>query len=123
MARIGFVGLGTMGLATAKSLIKAGHTVVGFDPAASTMTAHRSNGGQSVDSPAEAAKGADFVITMLPNGGIVRHAIFDVGGVIEGRNHLPRHARLDSHLRYAAQKSLSRGLNTPYHSPKGIAHV
>ena len=84
MANVGFVGLGTMGLAMAKNLIKAGHNVVGFDPAATAMDAHVSNGGQSVKSPAAAAKGADFVITMLPNGGIVRHAIFDLGGVIEG---------------------------------------
>lgn len=84
MSNVGFIGLGTMGLAMAQNLIKAGHTVVGFDPAATTMDAHVLNGGQSVKSPAEAAKGADFVITMLPNGGIVRHAIFDFGGVIEG---------------------------------------
>ena len=84
MAHVGFVGLGTMGLAMANNLIKAGHNVVGFDPAATAMDAHVLNGGQSVKSPAAAAEDADFVITMLPNGGIVRHAIFDFGGVIEG---------------------------------------
>lgn len=84
MANVGFVGLGTMGLAMAKNLIKAGHHVVGFDPAASALAAHTSNGGKAADSPAEAAKGADFVLTMLPNGGVVRHAVFGVAGIIEG---------------------------------------
>ncbi|MFK7939165.1 MAG: sulfolactaldehyde 3-reductase [Roseovarius sp.] len=84
MAHIGFVGLGTMGLAMANNLIKAGHTVVGFDPAATAMNAHVLNGGHSANSPAEAAKDADVVITMLPNGDIVRHAVFEFGGVIEG---------------------------------------
>jgi 4-hydroxybutyrate dehydrogenase/sulfolactaldehyde 3-reductase len=84
MTKIGFVGLGTMGLAMAKNLIKAGHTVVGFDPAGTAMDNHVRNGGTKASSPAEAATGAEVVITMLPNGKIVRHAIFDFGGVIEG---------------------------------------
>lgn len=84
MTKIGFVGLGTMGLAMAKNLIKAGHTVVGFDPASSAMDNHVRNGGIKAGSPAEAAAGAEFVITMLPKGKIVRYAIFDFGGVIEG---------------------------------------
>ena len=84
MTKIAFVGLGTMGLAMAKNLIKAGHSVVGFDPSGTAMNNHVLNGGQAAESPAEAAKGAEVVITMLPNGGIVRHAIFDKGGIIEG---------------------------------------
>lgn len=47
------------------------------------MNNHVLNRGKAATSPAEAAKNTDFVITMLPNGGIVRHAIFDFGGVIE----------------------------------------
>ena len=84
MTKIGFVGLGTMGLAMAKNLIKAGHTVVGFDPGGTAMDNHVRNGGAKASSPADAATGAEVVITMLPNGKIVRHALFDFGGVIEG---------------------------------------
>jgi 4-hydroxybutyrate dehydrogenase/sulfolactaldehyde 3-reductase len=83
MATIGFVGLGTMGLAMARNLVNGGHTVIGFDPSGAAMEDHLRNGGQSSLSPAEAAKTADIVITMLPNGKIVRHAIFGKGGVIE----------------------------------------
>ena len=83
MANVGFVGLGTMGLAMAKNLMKGGHSVVGFDPSETAMNNHVLNGGKAAVSPAQAASGAEFVITMLPNGGIVRHAIFDFGGVVE----------------------------------------
>lgn len=83
MAIIAFVGLGTMGLAMARNLMKGGHTVVGFDPSGTAMDNHVRNGGQAAGSPADAAETADFVVTMLPNGKIVRHAIFDQDGIIE----------------------------------------
>lgn len=83
MTRIGFVGLGTMGLAMAKNLIKGGYTVSGFDPAAPATKAHVANGGEAANSPAGAAEGADVIFTMLPNGRIVREAVFDASGVMD----------------------------------------
>ena len=70
MAKIGFVGLGNMGLPMARNLVKAGHDVAGFDLSATQMEAL----GGGVASGAEAAAGADFVITMLPAGRHVREA-------------------------------------------------
>ena len=65
--KIGFIGLGNMGAPMAHNLAKAGHTVVGFDTAGTTAE------GVGVASTAEAACAeADFVITMLPNGAILR---------------------------------------------------
>jgi 4-hydroxybutyrate dehydrogenase/sulfolactaldehyde 3-reductase len=84
MAKVGFVGLGTMGLAMANNLMKGGHSVIGFDPSTTAMNSHVLNGGQTAASPAEAAENTEFVITMLPNGRVVRHAVFDFGGVIGG---------------------------------------
>ncbi len=84
MTNIAFVGLGTMGCVMAKNLMKAGHSVVGFDPSGTAMNRHVLNGGLAAQSPAEAAKGAEVVITMLPNGDVVRHAVFDKDGIIEG---------------------------------------
>jgi 4-hydroxybutyrate dehydrogenase/sulfolactaldehyde 3-reductase len=84
MVEIAFIGLGTMGVVMAHNLMKKGHNVTGFDPAGTTMDQHVRNGGKKALSPAEASRGADFVITMLPNGKIVRHAIFDMAGAIEG---------------------------------------
>lgn len=70
MARIGFVGLGNMGLPMARNLLRAGHEVAGFDLSAGQMAAL----GGGVASAMEAARGANFVITMLPAGAHVREA-------------------------------------------------
>ena len=62
--KIGFIGLGNMGAPMAQNLAAAGHDVVGFDTAAITV-----EGTTIAASAIEAARGADVVITMLPNGG------------------------------------------------------
>jgi len=43
--KVGFVGLGNMGLPMALNLLKAGHTVVGFDLVRSQLDAFASAGG------------------------------------------------------------------------------
>lgn len=65
--KIGFIGLGNMGAPMAANLAKAGHDVTGFDMAEVAI-----DGVQIAASGAEAATGADVVITMLPNGAILR---------------------------------------------------
>ncbi|WP_171180277.1 3-hydroxyisobutyrate dehydrogenase [Ruegeria sp. HKCCD8929] len=65
--KIGFIGLGNMGAPMAANLAKAGHEVVGFD-----MTDVAVEGVSMAGSGAEAASGAEVVITMLPNGQILR---------------------------------------------------
>ncbi|MGJ8628298.1 MAG: 3-hydroxyisobutyrate dehydrogenase [Sulfitobacter sp.] len=64
---IGFIGLGNMGAPMAANLAKAGHVVRGFDVAGTTAADVA-----VVTDIAGAAKGADVVITMLPNGSILR---------------------------------------------------
>ena len=71
--QIAFIGLGNMGAPMAANLAKAGHTVTGFDSAA-PMPA----GVRQAASAAEAAKGAAVVITMLPNGAILRAVAAEV---------------------------------------------
>jgi len=65
--KIGFIGLGNMGGPMAANLAKAGHEVTGFDMADVAI-----DGVAMAASGAEAATGADVVITMLPNGQILR---------------------------------------------------
>ncbi|WIY24446.1 3-hydroxyisobutyrate dehydrogenase [Parasedimentitalea psychrophila] len=65
--KIGFIGLGNMGGPMAANLAKAGHQVTGFDMADVAI-----DGVSMVASGAEAAAGAEVVITMLPNGQILR---------------------------------------------------
>ena len=64
--KIAFIGLGNMGLPMALNLKSAGHDVTGFD------TVAHPEGLTLADSAAGAAQGADVVITMLPNGQILR---------------------------------------------------
>ncbi len=74
MARIGFVGLGNMGLPMARNLAKAGHAVQGFDLNAAAIEAAAAGGVTPAASAPAAAAGAEFVITMLPAGPHVRAA-------------------------------------------------
>ncbi len=65
--KIGFIGLGNMGAHMARNLAGAGHEVAGFDVAGVSV-----DGVAGAASAAEATTGADVVITMLPNGEILR---------------------------------------------------
>ncbi len=65
--KIGFIGLGNMGGPMAANLARAGHQVTGFD-----LTAPCPEGVVKAASAAEAATGAEVVLTMLPNGAILR---------------------------------------------------
>ncbi len=65
--KIGFIGLGNMGAPMAVNLARAGHEVTGFDLAAPCP-----DGVARAASAPEAARGAEIVITMLPNGAILK---------------------------------------------------
>ena len=65
--KVGFIGLGNMGKPMALNLMAAGHEVNGFDTAPV-----EAEGLHILSTASEAAKGADIVITMLPNGAILR---------------------------------------------------
>ena len=73
MMRIGFIGLGNMGGPMAANLARAGHEVAGFD-----LNAPMPDGVTRADSAHAAATGADVVITMLPNGAILRSVAAEV---------------------------------------------
>ncbi len=71
--KIGFIGLGNMGAPMAANLANAGHDVTGFDMAEVSV-----EGVTMAESAAAAAKGAEVVITMLPNGDILRAVAAEV---------------------------------------------
>ena len=71
--KIGFIGLGNMGGPMAANLAKAGHQVTGFD-----MAEVEIEGVAMASSAAVAATGAEVVITMLPNGKILRAVAAEV---------------------------------------------
>jgi len=79
MARIGFVGLGNMGLPMALNLVKAGHAVSGFDVNAAALDRLAASGGQVASRP---GADVDIVITMLPSGAEVRQVYLAGDGVL-----------------------------------------
>jgi 3-hydroxyisobutyrate dehydrogenase len=68
MSRIAFLGLGNMGAPMAANLVKAGHTVQGFDLVEAAKTAAAASGVSIAPSARDAVANADTVITMLPAG-------------------------------------------------------
>jgi 3-hydroxyisobutyrate dehydrogenase len=82
MARIGFIGLGNMGLPMAENLMKAGHAVTGFDLVKASVGKLAVAGGTAATSVAQACDGADVVITMLPAGSHVREAYLGEDGIV-----------------------------------------
>ena len=82
MARIGFIGLGNMGLPMSLNLRKAEHSVAGFDMNAAAIAKLVDAGGTSADGIRSAVENADAVITMLPSGREVRDVYLN-GGMFE----------------------------------------
>ncbi|ABN76894.1 3-hydroxyisobutyrate dehydrogenase [Cereibacter sphaeroides] len=71
--KIAFIGLGNMGGPMARNLATAGHEVTGFD-----LAAPAPEGVRAAASAVEAATGAEVVVTMLPNGAILRQVAQEI---------------------------------------------
>lgn len=100
MATIAFIGLGNMGGPMAINLVKAGHKVTVFDLVPAAVKTVTDMGASSAGTAVAAAKGADFVITMLPAS---RH----VEGVYLGENGLL--AALDSNTLVIDSSTIDAG--------------
>ncbi len=68
MAKIGFIGLGNMGLPMAGNLVKKGHEVKGFDIMEDNLSKAAQAGVKKVATAADAAKDVDILVTMVPTG-------------------------------------------------------
>jgi 3-hydroxyisobutyrate dehydrogenase len=79
---VAFVGLGRMGGPMAANLVAAGHRVQGFDVVDDACRAAARTGVEIVPSLAEAARGASAVITMLPDGPLVRECYEGESGLV-----------------------------------------
>ncbi|OBH89055.1 3-hydroxyisobutyrate dehydrogenase [Mycobacterium sp. E2733] len=75
---VAFLGLGNMGGPMSANLVAAKHAVRGFDPVPAAVAAAAGNGVTTFDTAADAVTGADVVITMLPNGDLVKRCYADV---------------------------------------------
>lgn len=82
MAKVGFVGLGHMGSPMARNLVKTGHTVQAFDLSEEAMNIAVQFGARRCASLQEAAKGVEFVVTMVPTGKESRAVYLGPEGII-----------------------------------------
>ena len=78
--KIGFVGLGSMGLPMAKQLLAAGHTVYGFDVMKPALDAFAAAGGQPVKSPRAAADLVSLLILVVATADQAEAALFGPEG-------------------------------------------
>ena len=106
MSKIAFIGLGNMGGPMAANLVKAGHSVAGFDLVEAAKTAAAASGVAIAASAREAVASADTVVTMLPAGtpcagGSCRTPARDAKG-------RPRHRLLDHRRRQRQAKRMRR---------------
>ncbi len=86
MSRIAFIGLGIMGAPMARHLVAAGHTVTGVNRSPAAVQRFVADGGQGAETPAEAVRDADVIITMVPDSP-------DVEGLALGADGIYAHAR------------------------------
>ena len=94
MARIGFIGLGNMGGPMARNLLKAGHRVTAFDLVPDLIAQLIKDGAIAATSPADAARTAEVVVTMLPAGEHMREVYLGAGQVL--KTAAPRTLLIDS---------------------------
>jgi 3-hydroxyisobutyrate dehydrogenase-like beta-hydroxyacid dehydrogenase len=81
-ATVACIGMGLLGSALAENLIRAGFTVRGYDVAPERVREHAARGGVPADSPADAARGADTVVTCLMTADIVREVLLGRDGAL-----------------------------------------
>ena len=83
MSKVGFIGVGVMGMPMTLNLIGGGHRVRAFDIPPAALEAVGRRGAEVATSPKHAAEGPDFVITMLPTGEHVADAVLGPDGAAE----------------------------------------
>src|SRR5690554_1438510 len=81
--RIGFIGLGIMGMPMVRNLLKHSYNVTVYDINQSAVNSIAKEGANPASSGKEVALNSDVIITMLPKGEHVNEALFGQNGVLE----------------------------------------
>lgn len=84
MKRIGFIGLGVMGLPMCKHLISAGYPVTVWNRTAWRMKEPVSCGATAASSPKEVAQNSDIVLVMVGDSSDVEEVVLGPLGVVKG---------------------------------------
>src|SRR5256714_6810879 len=81
--KVGFIGLGNMGSAMARNLIKAGHALVIYNRTRSRAEELQPLGARVAETSAEAAHGVEALITMLADDRAVEDAMMGSGQALQ----------------------------------------
>jgi 3-hydroxyisobutyrate dehydrogenase len=84
MHRVGFIGLGAMGLPMARNVMKAGFPLTVWARRPDTAAAIRSEGAAWADSPARLAEASDVVVTIVTNSPDVEEVVAGEAGILRG---------------------------------------
>ncbi|OIK14774.1 NAD(P)-dependent oxidoreductase [Bacillus sp. MUM 13] len=86
MKKIGWIGLGSMGMPMAKNLLKAGFELFAYNRTAEKAEALSKEGAKALSSAKETAEQSDIIITMLANASAVQEVLEGEKGMLAGLN-------------------------------------
>jgi 3-hydroxyisobutyrate dehydrogenase-like beta-hydroxyacid dehydrogenase len=115
--KIGFIGLGSMGLPMATNLLSAGHDLKVYNRTRSRADPLAKQGARVAESPKEAATGVEVLISMLADDSAVEGVMFGDQGAIEGLSLAAIHVSMST-----ISHTLSRRLATE-HRAKGQVYI
>jgi len=111
--KIGFIGLGKMGTGMARNLLRAGHQVAAYNRTREKAQALSKDGARLAISPADAARGADAVFTMLSDDQALSEVVFGDDGLASVPDPAPVHISCSTisvaFARRLAQEHANRG--------------
>ncbi len=121
MAKCTFLGLGVMGFPMAAHLVKAGHEVTVYNRTLGKAQAWaEENGGQSANTPRDAAQGAEFVFACVGNDDDLRSVCLGETGAFAGMDigavfvdHTTVSAKVTAELYKAAETALISFVDAP----------
>ena len=113
--QVGFIGVGRMGTAMARNLMKAGHKVLAWDVSKASLDRIKSDGAAIAGSAREAFFG-DAVVSMLPNDAAMR-ATFIAGNVLPSGGNVPIHINMATASAVCARE-LAKA-----HAAKGVPYL
>jgi len=103
----GMVGIGIMGTAMMRNLVKDGFEGVGYDIADGAMARLAEAGGIAATSPRDVAEKAEILITSLPNVDAFEQVMAGQGGIASSNPGMPQQMQFELNLGDAAREDLS----------------
>jgi len=95
---VGIVGIGIMGTAMMRNLVKDGFEVVGYDIADGAMARLAEAGGIAATSPCDVAEKAEILITSLPNVDAFEQVMAGQGGIASSNPGMPQQMQFELNL-------------------------